>query len=59
MKQHLLFHGAQSTLNSAVRSKTRRSVAVGHMEISGGMAGVRAGEQESFECCVKEGPGES
>jgi hypothetical protein len=58
----LLFHGAQSTLNSAMSSKTRRLVqgrghqllrrvglAVRLMEVSGGMVGVRATEQESLE----------
>jgi hypothetical protein len=61
-KPQLLFHGAQSTLNSAVRSKTRRSVqgrghqllkmvdlAVRHMDVSGGMLRVRAAEQGSLE----------
>jgi hypothetical protein len=59
-KPHLLFHGAQSTLNSVVRLKTMRSVwgrkhlllrrvglAIRLMEVSGGMVGVRVGEQES------------
>jgi hypothetical protein len=52
-----------STLKSAVKSKTMRSVRErGHqllrrvglevrlMEVSGGMVGVRAREQESLEC---------
>jgi hypothetical protein len=62
-KPQLLFYGAQSTLNSAVRWKTRRSLqvrghqllkrvglAVRHMDVSGGMVRVRAAEQGSLEC---------
>jgi hypothetical protein len=71
-KPNLLFLGVQSTLISSVRSKTRRSVqrrghqlfrrvglAVKLMEVSGVMVRVKAAEQESFECWVKEGTGES
>jgi hypothetical protein len=62
-KSQWLFHGAQSTLNSAVRSKIEISVqgrghhllkrvgiAVRHMDVSGGMVRVRAAEQGSLEC---------
>jgi hypothetical protein len=31
-------------------------LAVKLMEVNGGMVGVRAVEQESLGCCVKEGP---
>jgi hypothetical protein len=59
-KPHLLFQGAQSTLNSAVRSNNRRSVqgrghqllrrvgrAVRHLGISGGMIRARGQRQNT------------
>jgi hypothetical protein len=68
IKQHAdkpqwLFHDAQSTLNSAVRSKPgyqsreegtsysrRWTLRSGIMDVSGGMVRVRAAEQGSLEC---------